>query len=94
MLSKEEVKKIAHLARIHLEEKEVDLFTQDLTAILDYIEKLTKLDVSKVEPTSHVLSLENVFRPDDVKPSLKQDEAMKFSVENKNGFYKVPQVIE
>lgn len=94
MLTKDEVKKIAHLARIHLQENEVELFTENLTQILDYIEKLNKLDVSKVEPTSHVLSLTNVFRADEVRPSLTQDEALKFSVEKEKGSFKVPQVIE
>jgi len=95
MISKKDVQYIAHLSRIHLQESEAEKLTHDLEGILGYIEKLNKLDVSQVKPTSHVLPIENVFRQDIVRPSLNPKDIMKFSVENDGrGSFKVPQVIE
>lgn len=94
MLSKDDVKYIAHLARIHLRDEEVLSLTKDLESILDYVTKLEKLDVKEVKPTSHVLPLKNVYREDTVKPSLKQSDAMSIAVVSHKGSFKVPQVIE
>ncbi|MFA5060261.1 MAG: Asp-tRNA(Asn)/Glu-tRNA(Gln) amidotransferase subunit GatC [Candidatus Omnitrophota bacterium] len=94
MLSKDEVRSIAHLSRVHLQDDEIQKLTKDLEQILHYIDQLSQVDVSKVEPTSHVLPLKNVFREDIVKPSLAQSEALKISVSQHNGSFKVPQVIE
>jgi len=66
MLTKEEVKHIAKLARLGLTEKEVEKYQKELSAILDYIGKLKEADVSGVEPTSHSVLLENVTRKDEV----------------------------
>ena len=94
MLSKEEVKYIASLSRISLEEKEVEHLTKNLGDILHYIEKLKKLDVSHVSATSHVLPLKNIYRDDHIQPSLSQTEALKITPNQHKGFFKVPQVIE
>ncbi len=94
MLTNQEVKYIASLSRIHLEEAEVEYLTNNLADILHYIEKLEKLDVSNVEPTSHAIPLKNVFRDDIIKPSLSQSEALKISQKQHKGFFKVPKVIE
>lgn len=94
MLSENDVKYIAHLARIHLREDEINRLTKDLEGILHYVTKLEKLDVKEVKPTSHVLPLKNVYREDKVRPSLKQSEAMGIAVSSHNGSFKVPRVIE
>ena len=94
MLAKEEVRYIASLSRIHLEENEVDYLTRNLGDILGYIEKLKKLDVTNVSPTSHVLPLKNIYREDNIRPSLSQSEALKITSNRHKGFFKVPQVIE
>jgi len=70
MISKEEVKHIAKLARLGLTEPEIEKFQKELSSILDYIEKLKEVDIKNVEPTSHALKIENVFREDTV---LKSD---------------------
>jgi len=93
-ITPETARYIADLARIHLREKEVALLAGNLADILNYIKKLEELDVSQVEPTSHVLPLSNVFRPDDLKPSLSQAEVLKFAVARQDGTFKVPLVIE
>jgi aspartyl-tRNA(Asn)/glutamyl-tRNA(Gln) amidotransferase subunit C len=67
MISEKEVKHIAKLARIGLKEKEVKKFQKELSSILDYIEKLKKVDVSKVEPMFHPRATKNVFRKDEAK---------------------------
>ena len=94
MITRDDVKYIASLARIHLRDEEISRLTGNLEDILHYIAKLEKLDVSQVEPTSHVLALQNVFRKDEVKPSLPQKEALGIAVSSQNGSFKVPLVIE
>jgi len=94
MISKKDVEYVASLARIHLQKDEVDHLAKDLEQILEYMNKLNALDVSKVEPTCHVLPLKNVHREDKVRPSLTQQEALKISVQQQDGFFKVPKVIE
>ena len=94
MISKNDVEYVAALARIHLQQDEASRLTRELEQILEYINKLNTLDVSNVEPTSHVLALKNVHREDKVRPSLTQQEALKISVQQQDGFFKVPKVIE
>lgn len=94
MISKKDVIYIASLTRLHLEEHEIERLTKNLEDILLYVKKLEELDVSKVEPTSHVLSLENVFREDEVKDSLTQKRALSFAISQQDGAFKVPQIIE
>ena len=94
MISKENVKQIADLARIHLQDQEINELTENLENILHYVDKLSKLDVSKVTPTTHVVPLKNVLRPDVIKPSLKTAAVLEISVEHHEGFFKVPKVIE
>jgi len=64
MITKEEVQHIAKLARIGITEKEEEKFTKDLSSVLDYFDKLKKVDTSEVEPTTHSVLLENVQRED------------------------------
>ena len=94
MITQNDVKYIASLSRISLKDAEVEKLTKNLEDILGYIEKLKKVDVSGVQPTSHVFPLNNVFREDVVRPSLKQDKAIKISANHHNGSFKVPKVIE
>ncbi|MDP3804206.1 MAG: Asp-tRNA(Asn)/Glu-tRNA(Gln) amidotransferase subunit GatC, partial [Candidatus Omnitrophota bacterium] len=89
------VKHVAHLARLSLDDKELELYSGQLTSILSYISKLNEIDTEDVPPTSHVLStLKNVFRKDVLKPSLKSDDALNNAPQKEEGFFKVPQVIE
>ena len=68
MISKEDVKRIAKLARLGLTQEEILKFQKDLSSILDYIEKLKEVDVSKVKPTAHSIEMENVMRDDKENP--------------------------
>lgn len=94
MIDQKTVRQIAALSRLHLEDAEAVRLGKDLEGIVAYIEALKALDVSDVKPTSHVLDVENVFRDDVPRPSLTNGEALSFSVESHQGFYKVPKVIE
>ncbi len=94
MISEKEVQTIANLARIHLKQEEIHALMHDLESIIHYINKLEKVAVDSVEPTSHVLSLQNVSRDDSVQPSLNREEIMNFAAAHKKGNFQVPQIIE
>lgn len=93
VITKKDVQYVASLSRIHLRQEEVEHLTKDLDAILQYVHKLEKLDIGGVEPTSHVLPLQNVFRDDRVRPSLEQHEALRMTSQTQDGSFKVPKVI-
>lgn len=79
MLTKEEIRKIAHLARLGLSEKEIDRFTEELQGILGYFAKLDELDTSGIEPVAQITGLENITRPDEVVPSALAKEILAVS---------------
>jgi aspartyl-tRNA(Asn)/glutamyl-tRNA(Gln) amidotransferase subunit C len=89
-----EIGDIALLARLELSDKEKDLFSRQLGSIIKYIEKLNELDTARVEPTAHVLPLHNVFREDEVQPSLPREMALQNAPERNEQFYRVPKIIE
>ena len=76
MIDSEQVRYVARLARLRLTDEEVDRMTGELGSILDHIEKISALDLEGVEPTSHVVELENVLRPDEPHESLPRDAAL------------------
>ncbi len=65
-----------------------------MDSILSYMDKLNQLDTTDIDPTSHVLPIKNVFRKDEVRPSLSLEEALSNAPDRKNGFFRVPRVIE
>jgi aspartyl-tRNA(Asn)/glutamyl-tRNA(Gln) amidotransferase subunit C len=89
-----DVKYVAHLARITLTPEEEQKLGVQLGQILGYVEKLKELDVSGVEPTAHAVPLINVTRPDEVRPSLPHDEAMRNAPAQANGLFTVPKIVE
>ena len=89
-----EIEKIAELARLDLAPEEKKKLEKDLEAILEYVKKLESLPTAGVEPTSHVLNLENVFRPDEAKPCGIRDEVLKHAPLAEGKFFKVPKVVE
>jgi aspartyl-tRNA(Asn)/glutamyl-tRNA(Gln) amidotransferase subunit C len=88
------IKYVAQLARIALTPEEEKTLGSQLGSILGYIEKLNELDVSNVEPTAHAVPLINVTRPDEVGPSLSQEEALKNAPARANGLFIVPKIVE
>jgi aspartyl-tRNA(Asn)/glutamyl-tRNA(Gln) amidotransferase subunit C len=88
------VQYVAHLARLSLTPEEEQKFGAQLGQVLGYIEKLNQLDVSKVEPTAHAVPLVNVTRPDEVRPSISNEEALQNAPAKANGLFVVPKIVE
>lgn len=93
MLTKEEVKKIAVLARIELTENEVEKFQKDLSAVLDYVEELKNVDVAGLEEVSQVTGLVNVQRMDVVVDHGNRNEIFSQAPEMKDGYFKVKAIL-
>jgi aspartyl-tRNA(Asn)/glutamyl-tRNA(Gln) amidotransferase subunit C len=93
-LTKAEVEHVARLARLELSESEKEEFTGQLNEILDFVEKLNKLDTSNIEPTAHAIPVTNVFRPDQVVPSLDLELALANAPDRIGNFFKVPKTLE
>ena len=89
-----DVKYVAHLARLSLSPEEEQKIGAQLGHILGYIEKLKEVDVTGVEPTAHAFPLVNVTRPDEVRPSLSNEEALRNAPSTANGLFIVPKIVE
>ncbi len=88
-----DVEHVAALARLSFSEEEKQKLTAQLNEILRYMEQLNTLDTSNVEPLSHVIELQNVFREDTLRPSLPREEALKNAPSHTEEFFKVPKVL-
>ena len=88
-----DVEKIAKLSMLKLTEEEKSIYGSQLGSILEYINKLNELDTSKIEPTSHVLALDNVSRDDTPGCSLDVEEALQNAPDRSENFYRVPRII-
>ncbi len=89
-----DIKYVAHLARLQLTAEEEQKFGAQLGEVLKYIEKLSQVDVSQVEPTAHAVPLVNVTRPDETAPSLSHEEAVRNAPVQANGLFLVPKIVE
>ena len=89
-ITRDEVLHVARLARLELTDGEIDRFTDQLSAILEAVAKVSELDLSDVEPTAHPLDLVNVWAEDEPRPSLSVDEALANAPDRHGGFFKVP----
>jgi aspartyl-tRNA(Asn)/glutamyl-tRNA(Gln) amidotransferase subunit C len=94
MITREDVEHVAELARLELTAAEKEQFIAQLNNILTYIEKLNELDTTDVEPTSHVIPMSNVFRDDEVRPSLDRAKVLHNAPQESHFFFKVPRIIE
>ena len=94
MASDFNIQYVARLARLSLSPAEEEQLGAQLAGILGYIEKLKELDVSGIEPTAHAVPLVNVTRPDEVRPSLPHDEALRNAPAQANGLFIVPKIVE
>ncbi len=88
------IERVAELARLNLKPEEKEKLAKDLGAILAYVQKLDALDTKAVEPTSHVLDMENVFRADEVKPSDAAAKALEHAPQTEGPFFKVPKIVQ
>ena len=89
-----QVEKIARLAKLSFSQKENENFTDQFNQILTFMEKLNELDTETVEPTTHMLDLQNAMREDNSKTGLSQDEALDNAPRSKYGFFSVPKVLD
>lgn len=93
-ISKDDVIYVAELARLEFGEEEIQKFTDQLGNILEYIEKLSELDTTGVEPTSHVLDISTPLREDRVEEWITPEEALQNAPEREDDFFTVPKVID
>lgn len=89
----DEVREIAALARLRLEDDEALRMAHELDAILGYIETVQQLDVGNAEPMTHAVPFDCPLRPDEVKPSLTVDEALRNAPRREASFFQVPRII-
>ena len=89
-----DVRYVAHLARLSLSPEEEKKLGSQLGNILGYIEKLKEADVSGVEPTAHAFPLVNVMRPDAVRSSMPNEDALRNAPAQANGLFIVPKIVE
>jgi aspartyl-tRNA(Asn)/glutamyl-tRNA(Gln) amidotransferase subunit C len=92
-LSKKEVEHVAWLAHIELSEQEKTLFTEQFNGILDYFKKIDEVDTEDVEPTYHVLDINNVFRKDKTEPSLPAEKVLENAPKKEKKFFKAPRIV-
>ena len=88
------IEKVAELARLSLKPEEREKLSREVLSILDYVQSLSKVPTEQVEPTSHVLNLENVFRADEIRISEVRDKALKYAPSQEGSFFKVPKVVD
>ncbi len=90
MIDREQVLHVARLARLALTDEEVERMAGELSGILEHVERMNELDLDGVEPTSHVVALENVLRPDEPRPSLPREKALEPAPDPAEGAFRVP----
>lgn len=94
MIENKDVMNIARLSRLTLSDEEAGLYSNQLNGILQYVEQLKELDTTGIEPTSHVLDLQNVMREDKTSACLPVEDALMNAPDPKDGFYRVPRILE
>lgn len=92
-ITRQDVAKVAGLARLTLREDELDTFTGQLASILDHAADVEALELDDVPPTSHPYPLQNVTRPDHVWPCLDRDEVLAAAPAAEQGMFRVPPVL-
>jgi len=94
MITREELLKLAELARLRLDEAEIPRFQKDIAEMLEYVKLLEEVDTSQVEADSKIVLSGNVLREDEVQPSLSVEEALKNAPEREGNYFKVPRVVD
>jgi len=90
MIDREQVLHVARLARLRLTDDEVERMSSELSTILDHIEKISELDLENVEPTSHVVEVENVLRADEPRESWPRERILDPAPDPADGGFRVP----
>lgn len=90
MIDREEVLHVARLARLHVEEQELEPLARELSAVLDHIAKIDELDLEGVPPTSHVLEITGALRADEPEPCLPREVVLEQAAAVRDGGFLVP----
>ena len=90
MIDRDQVLHVARLARLRLSEEEIERMPRELSTILDHIEKINELDLESVEPTSHVVEVENVLRADEPRESWPRERTLGLAPDPADGGFRVP----
>jgi len=93
MITEKEVKYVARLANLELNEEKKIQYTKQLNAILEYFKKLNELDTDEVQPTAYIDEMPNLLSNDTVKSSLPQSEVNALSENSKKGYFRVPKIM-
>ncbi len=94
VVSRKEVEHVARLARLALEEAELGQLASQLDEILQYVRQLAAVSTEAVEPTSHVLPLSNVMRPDETRQAVSAEDVLKIAPSRHGQFVKVPKIVD
>jgi aspartyl-tRNA(Asn)/glutamyl-tRNA(Gln) amidotransferase subunit C len=90
VIEREQVLHVAKLARLRLSDDEVEQMAGELSGILDHVDRISGLDLNDVEPTSHVVDLENVLRPDEPRPSWPREAVLEQAPDPADGAFRAP----
>jgi aspartyl-tRNA(Asn)/glutamyl-tRNA(Gln) amidotransferase subunit C len=90
MIDRDQVLHVARLARLRLDGDEIERMSRELSSVLDHIEKISELDLEGVEPTAHVVAVENVLRPDEPRESWPKDAVLSSAPDSGDGGFRVP----
>jgi aspartyl-tRNA(Asn)/glutamyl-tRNA(Gln) amidotransferase subunit C len=90
VIDREQVLHVARLARLELSDEEVERMSSELSGVLDHVDKISELDLEGVEPTSHVVALENVLRADEPRPSWPLERVLEEAPDPAAGAFRVP----
>jgi aspartyl-tRNA(Asn)/glutamyl-tRNA(Gln) amidotransferase subunit C len=93
MIDREQVRKVALLARLELTPEEEEQFTTQMGSIFDYIQQLNELDVSNVAPTTRAIDVSNVTRKDELQPYSEREAILSSAPEQEGEFFKVPKIL-
>ncbi len=94
MIERQDVEHVARLARLAMDEVELERMRQELAGILAYVDRLRQVDTAGVEPTSHAVPLVNVMRDDEVAPGLAPEAALSNAPDRRDGMFRVPRILE
>jgi aspartyl-tRNA(Asn)/glutamyl-tRNA(Gln) amidotransferase subunit C len=90
MIDRDQVLHVARLARLSLSEEELERMPAELSKILEHVERMDMLELEGVEPTSHVVEIQNVLREDEPRPSLPREQALQGAPDAGDGGFRVP----
>ena len=93
-ITKDEVLYVADLARLNLDEADIEKFAVQIGEILDYVDQLNEVNTENVKPTSHAISLTNAFREDELQAHLEREQVLANAPEKEDGSFIVPKIIE